>query len=593
MNIESKVREYKIKKFIEKNKHLDFTEEQLNMLYNIIDFEKLTFQLKKLTSKQKEYVLEPLKYGLEEDVKEYGIKALGSRELYTIIKDQLQITTQKNLDREKVPNLTKLYIATASRPRYDYLYKLLLKKYLSNINSDSVLKEIDVFTRYFLEWNAVFIGQAFREIDCAKILHISTQRLEEIIQYHPPIIEASYTNYKKFNTINSISDIVEEEKISKINKLNNKEFCKLLDFLFKRETITEKKVKLLITAIEHDDQNYYLDREKLRVLETVPVYILNYLVEEIDENETLLENLYDMGTPSLIEEIEKTPNIHYDSLITILELDDFLYLPSKIQETILKELRKNGKEVEYSTIRYEKKVEFLIGTYDQKGFLTFPDQYIIPALNFICQADRINILDEKCAALNRIKKELKKSERYLTLFTKYLEFLSTGLSNKTPTEQINQLHSRSSYFEHNYFMTTMEKINLLTNEEEVLKLLYSNKSPKEMEKYYQFVNIAGNYNEGIIKKIVEHLINVQTAENAQKILDYIETEEFTRSPSEKQEELLNQQTIPGDVRNIEYQGISINIADYNYVKEEIENKGGEMAFINQKTGIKILIKKIE
>ena len=591
MSIKDKIRTYRIRNFIEKNRDLNFREDQLNILYTI-NSEDFLPKLNKMSKEEKEYVLEPLKYVINKDRELYNMHEIDPTQINKIIEEQLMIMKQKDFDLSSAPNLMKLYIACGG-DRKKILYSHLLVMYLNDC--PNALSYINVFTNICIIWKEIFSINNLGYSDSKKLQYISPSILFQLAKYGCETEEEP----RKESILHILCNINEEEQ-EKINNIDPLSFHQLLEFIFKKERTSTYDLKLLMTTITgyNDCSNirYNVDNKKLEVLEKLPPYIFDYLEKDIEENLDIINDLYDHE--QVTEEIVKIDEISRNEVIRILESNSFSQLSPKSKTIILQKLRINDATEDEQFLMYKKGVEFLIGIEEEEGFLEeLPETYIIPTLDFICKLDhnhtpddQLQILEQKFKALNRIKSELSTDEKHINLFNKYIEFLNHGLGEKKPSDQVKQLQSRSAYFENEYFESLVENLEQSSNQKEILKLLYSNKTPEEMEQYYHFVNFAFIYREKILKKIVKKLRNTQSAENAKKIIEYIRTEQFIQSSPKMQRELLKSELHLGDKKKIEINGITIDIADYHYVRRKIENNDGKMTFINPETGIKVKIK---
>lgn len=592
MSIKDKQRSRKIRKFIEKNRDLNFREDQLNVLYTIKS-EDFISALNKMSKEKKEYVLEPLKYVLEKDRKKDNIDELDPTELYKVMKNQLNIATQEDFDLSTAPNLMKLYIAEGKF--HDILYNHLYTHYINRNIVEDPTDYINAFTKNFTKWKEIFSTHTLHPPECSKLQNIEAPILVQLARY-----ECEVEEERKFFVLLSLIEITKKEQ-EKINNIDPVSFSKLLAFILKKDLTTTKDLKLLITTLVGYNYSFYveydIDSQKLEVLEKLPSYIFDYLKKDVAKNLDIINSLYE--NKQVVEEIIKIDEISRYEVIKIIESENFTQLSPKSKTIILQKLRIDGATSIEQFLMYKKGVEFLIGIEEEEGFLDkLPETYIMPALDFICKLDhnhppedQIQILEEKFKALNRIKDELVDDEEHLNLFNRYIEFLSHELDNKKPTDQVKQLQSRSTYFEKVHFENVVKKMEQLPDQEEITKLLYSNKSPEEMEEYYHFVNIANKYSKKTLKKIVKCLRHIQTAENARKIIEYIGTEQFIEANPKTQRKLLKSELTLGDKKKIKTSDITINIEDYHYVVDVISQNGEEMPFINPETGTKVMIKR--
>lgn len=585
MSIKEKRRLHKISKFIKKNGNLNFREDQLNVLYTI-NSEDFISKLSRMPKEKKEYILEPLKYCLNEDREEFNIDEPTPTEIYKIINDQFRIATQTKFDISSAPNLMKLYIASGM---YDNeLYQYLLMHYLEQADY------IDVFVKDFAKWKDIFSISTLNYSTSAKISDITPSILVQLADFKCKIEEES----KKRTILFSLLHINKKNQ-ERINNIDPMSFIALLKVVFEKNLTTIDDLKLLITTFIGYNYSFYLeydiDNKKLEILEKLPSYLFNYLKKDVDKNIDIINDLYD--NEQIVEEIIKIDEISGNEVIKLLESNTFANLSPESRTIILQKLRINDATENEQFILYKKGIEFLIGTKEVGYLEELPERYIIPTLDFICKLDsnhtlveQDQILEEKFKALTRISDELQDDEKHLNLFNRYIEFLSYGLDDKKPMDQVDQLQSRSTHFENEYFESFIEKLEQLSDQDKVLKLLYSNKEPEKMEEYYHFIDIADKYDPKIRKAIIKKLRSIQTPENARKILEYISTEYFISADKKTKKNLLKSELSLGKNKKIKNEDLAIKIEDYPYVMDEIKYTGGHMTFANPETGVKIMIK---
>lgn len=585
MKLKEVLREHKIKTFINKNKNLNISDEQLNILYRI-NIEDLLPKIDKLTKVEKEYVLKPLEYILNKNRENYSkdIKILEPADtLYNLIRDQLNLLEIEGFDIYNAPNLTELCLATGdeSNPLYYYL----LNSYASDPDK---IEYINVFTENYPKWQEIFAIYDIRQRDCEKIFNIHPIYLRFFIEHKYPSSEMEVI--KKFYIFRGLI-LLAEKHIRTINHLDSSSFSKLLDAIYK----INLRIELLMTTCQQRKDvpsAYCIDSKKLEILEQIPTYLYIHLAD--NGTKEMLDNLYNNYESGLIEEIINTPSYHEEPLIELLEDEKFIALPSEYQKMIVERLRKIGSKEEINTYRYERKVSALIGTEEEDGLLITSEKYIEPTLDFLCQDDALKVLKEKIKAIYRVSRSLTEDEPTITYYQKYLEFLSVGLyDNKSLEEQVHQIRSRSTYFEEESFKVFIRDIEESNNKEELLKLLFTNESIGKMHQYFELAHLdfLEKFNEEILNLIISKLKNAQTPERAEEVLNFVQTSTFKEASTTLQKEIFNTYSIPGEMRKIKDSGISIKIPDYQYVEQKIEENNGEMAFINPETGIKVLIKR--
>ena len=339
MKLKGKIRDYKIRKFIEKNKEkLNFTEEELNFLYNLksVDF---ISKLNRMNSEQKEYILSPLKYTSNKMMEEYGIKEINSQQIYKIIKSQLEVVLFNNEDIKNPPDLTKLYIALNLTERNDYyiqnLYNYLVKNYIycCKIKLDSTKNDIfdyiNVFTNNIEEWPKLL--KISNDIRDTTIYNLSPSRLEDIALY-----KVDKESQDKKSHIISHLIFLEKEELEKINSLTSEEFIRILNLLIKNFSIMNKgQLNLALTSLSFNNNSLYVDDRKINILENLSPEIYELLSKLVFmyENNEIVEKIYEDNEGKLVKALSNTPKECLPYTEEILIDEAFLEIPTIKRDT--------------------------------------------------------------------------------------------------------------------------------------------------------------------------------------------------------------------------------------------------------------------
>lgn len=595
MKLKSKIKNCIIKKFIEDNKNkLDFREEELEVLYSM-DSKKIIRKLNKMTNEQKEYILSPLKYTDDKETKEYRTKGIASWEIYKIIESQLEIVLYSNENIKNLPDLTKLYIALNLSKEINFYYQELYNHLVGNYiycckiklesKKSEIIDYINVFTSNIEEWQNLLKNS--NDLTLNSIYKLSPLRLKDIASYK---VEEEAQDKKKH--IMSHLIFSEKEDIEKINSLTSEDFIRILNLLIKNSSVMNKgQVKLALTALSCDSV-IYVDDRKINILENLSssiFYFLSRLLFEY-ENSEMIEKIYEDRGDELVQALSNTPSECLPYTEEILTEEVFLAISTiSLQTEILKKLGQVGTN---NPIRYYDIMKFLVGNNEKLGFLSYlMGDCISATLDFICTNDSKEVLKAKFDALEIIiKQKFAILNGPNKIYEKYIKYLSYELEEKElDEEKINQLQIRSAYFEKESFYTIFKDIERNLNKEEILKLLYQTQDLEKMKANYRFIHIAQYYDNEVQKQIIKRLKNTETGYASTQIINYISNSEFLGASTEKQKSYLESLKISGENAILSEQDFTIEIPNYQYLKNFMIENNVSLTFKNIETGKEIIL----
>lgn len=515
MYIKKKIREHKINGFVNRCKkdRLNY-EEYYPKLYNINKFSKLIRKIDRLDPKEKEYVLSPLrsmKYGLKED------------EVYMIMKNQLDIVKKKQ--ESNIVDLTKLYLATTKVSKN--LYQELFETYLNDksIGEYQAKDYINMFTE-----NPFLFMLSKPTNNNVSIDGLAPNKLKQALNYNeygPQFL--------------SVYNSLPQKEKRNINNMDEVEFQKVLDFIFADYNFHTRKNLL----VECDYISKKID--SLRLLPSHLIELFQFDSCHTSSSEDQLINSRDFikginnESANWIAQLAATPEVHTNYIKKLIENGNILNISNENLEEIFKNVRKNGEVDETNVDRYSSKMDFLIGSSDDKeGFALYTEdkEILKETLNFICQDDSELVLNQKFNALNTIKNELRNDQINFVLYSKYISLLNEGLENKSDKDKVKQLKARSKYFENHILSEFSQKLQIKPQNEKLIKLLQSDQKPKKMIQNYKFISIADNYEAKIANIVVNFLAETEDVHSSKMLLSYIKSKQFKSLSPKKQKKRL-------------------------------------------------------
>lgn len=510
MNIKKRISELRIYRFVNRCK-----KDKLNYevyyprLYNIDRFPKLIRKINRLDPIEKEYVLSPLKsmkYGLNAD------------EVYMTMKNQLDIVKKGH---ERV-DLSKLYLSTV------HISKSVYKELVDNYINDKLIGEYQAkdYIDMFMEKPFDFI---LNKSECSSI---------SIDGLAPDKLRQALKHNQYGSKFLSVYHRLSQEEKQSLNDMNEKQFQKVLDFLFVNHDL-------------EDDCNYnFQSRKKLLIgcggiskkidsLRLLPDYLIDYL--SFDCNHTSKKNFYhhiNFNSVNWLKELSATSEVQATNIKNLIKKGKIFSLPCENIQEIFKNVRKSGIKDETNTTRYRAKMKFLINDHDGFAFDIRNITLLKYTLNFICQNDSELVLNQKFSVLNALREELKNNQIDEQLYSEYLSFLNEGLERKTEKEKVRQIRARSKYFEDHTLSDFAEQLQDKPQQEKLKELFHQNQKPKRMVQNYRFALMTNDYQSEVVDMIINMLSEIEDVNYSKMLLSYIKSEQFRNLGIEKQKKHL-------------------------------------------------------
>lgn len=568
--------------------------DDLPAVYKILNLDKNG----KLSLTEKKFLISTLNNTYDLDYQ--GIKTLFINKMEIIL---LSKSKNNQIDLNKVFNLG--LSKDKEFPNFDYLYKkfngkdkycFLVEQYKQIINLS------DDNERYRYIENCNHIIDIF---NCTEIFdNIKVESLSNInnIVYLPTGFLDKVIEYDGYGIQELLNYISEHESFTKAVKGLNCDFSYFLSFIFKDEvedkiyTMASLSDKLLIKDGKFNDN-------LASAISSLPQYILEYIDDYQNPIDSEIKDFILDLTNYNSFRCGSTDFASYVGMLRKVELKNSESIEHTTAKLITNKIFLSFDRINRLSIlenlitdenSFNRKAEFLfnINKYNYTAFFeNISDSYLETTYVFLSEDSEV--LEAKFRVLNRIKSQLEDESLSTILYDKYLDSLDTAIKGMEPADKIRYLDAHSKFFEKNSIKEFSEKLDFRNYDSlsymKIRKELEKNKKYKKLKYIFKFANFYdGQYDINLAVKIVDQLANSQTKENAKTIYGIVTSDFFKDSSHKSQLDILK--TLPGVLKEIDNDGISIQIPDSQAIESELATKK-QMVFVNKNTGIKLSVTK--
>ena len=564
--------ENKFKEFLEQ--HSEIILPDYIMLAEYFDsFGGKTFD--QYTEEEKQYLLDSFKIM---DIEGYTIRDVGE-----ILSTKFKFLNAKDFEKKYLFDVTKVYLL---------------------LNSKEIKRPADIYRNFINHYYDAFSWRDFCERERYSILlnaieskgnilkEMNQKQREKFLALEPrnmAVISSFFRERsswdKQFDVVGAINSFLDPLTISQVETLSDFSEKKFTDLL--NHCVYGTFLHSLLFSLFDEE---FLENEKASIdynqwyiaLKFFPEYFLTYLKEESYKNQReFLNYMKNLNEPTLVgcnHSLSSVPEKYRDDVSKyVIENDDFCCLSAEKMEMIFMELfsayQKNN------DICYMVCLPYLVSLAPNVSV-----KVLDSTIPFLCHETDREILETKIEAIERVRKDIENIYEEENQYDLYLTLLESS-KNLSKKKQIKQLKARSSYFKNHHLEDVLMDASGSRNHfEDLQELLESHNGKKHHNQSYRLMEIAYQYSDDIVDRVIQRLENVSSGKEAKQIMDYITQEKFLQASDEDKLEQL--ENLPGQMLSFEKDGMTIEICGIDTISKNSE----QLIFKNKDTGAKIKVK---
>ncbi len=527
------------------------------------------------TEEEKQYLLDSFKIM---DIEGYTIHDVG-----VILSTKFKFLNAKDFEKKYLFDVTKVYLLLNSKEikRPADIYRNFVNHYYDAFSCCNFCER----ERYSILLNAIESkGNILKEMNQKqreKFLALEPRNMAVISSFFR---ERSSLD-KQFDVVGAINSFLDPLTISQVETLSDFSEKKFTDLL--NHCVYGTFLHSLLFSLFDEE---FLENEKASIdynqwyiaLNFFPEYFLTYLKEESYKNQReFLNYMKNLNEPTLVgcnHSLSSVPEKYRDDVSKyVIENDDFRCLSAKKMEMIFMELFRayeNNNDICYMAC-----LPYLVSLAPNVSV-----KVLDSTIPFLCHETDREILETKIEAIEKVRKDIENIFDEGVQYDLYLTLLESS-KNLSKEKQIKQLKARSSYFkDHHLVDVLMDASGNRNHFEELQELLESHNGKKHHNQSYRLMEIAYQYSDDIVDRVIQQLENVSSGKEAKQIMDYITQEKFLQASDEDKLEQL--ENLPGQMLSFEKDGMTIEICGV----DSISKKPEQLIFKNKDTGAKIKVK---
>lgn len=427
---------------------------ELKELAEIEEIGTILKDMKHLSGYKSRYVLSSIEQYLRDQ--KYDRKVL-----IKIIRDKLYLVNHMTnaVDAYNGPNLEKIYASYDSDT-----YQLLLERFANHYTRSES-------TEYSaLKYFNVLFGENKEKIryitDC-----LIPSNISKLFELKPKKLE-TYLDFLSIRNSSSTDSIMEFiEMVDTFEKMDDRDFRDALRFIYQDQDtrLIYERLNFLPLLLDKDNKEenkiYFHDviASKISIL---PKEVQRRLYHD-KNGKDIIKRFDPIFTALLFESIHNTSSIQMDTVAELFVNPRFYTRTEQQKFIILESLRKNGEELEADTLRYQRKLSFILSN---EGEVLAQTPFLKETLDFICQEDEEEVFNAKVEAIESFNGSFQDKNQYV----RYLALLQANTSDKTDKEKVEIISSRSRYLTGFPFTDFYQIMENSSNKDRFISLLEKN-----------------------------------------------------------------------------------------------------------------------
>lgn len=459
---------------------------RLKELAEIEEIGPILKEMKHLFGYKNRYILSSINQYLRDD--KYDRKVF-----IKIIRDKLYLVNHMTsaVDAYNGPNLEKIY-ATYDLDTYQLLLERFANHYIRGESTEySALKYFNVLFGENKE-KMRYITGCLMPSNISKLFELKPKKLETYLDF---------LSIRNSSSTDSIMEFI--EMVDTFEKMDDRDFREALCFIYQDQDtkLIYERLNFLPLLLNKDnkeeDKIYFQDVIASR-LSRLPKEVQRKLYQDKNVKDIIKGLSSPIFSDLLLESIRNTPIIQMDTVAELF-VDPRFYTRTEQQKfIILESLRKNGEELEADTLRYQRKLNFILSN-ERKELVQPP--FLKETLDFICQEEEEEVFDAKVEAMESFNGDFQDKNQYV----RYLALLQANTSDSTDKEKAAIISSRSRYLTESSFTDFYQRMENSSNKDRFISLL---EESRDDDTFFSICDVIASercFDKDIYKGILDYI----------------------------------------------------------------------------------------